>query len=70
MTTTHFLLVDDQLENYEIKDICDSVEKLPGVYSVVSYESLIGGGIPGELEDVYKRQVEERREIFAGSKGV
>ena len=50
MTTTHFLLVDDKLENYEIKDICDQVEKLPGVYSVVSYESLIGGGIPQQLE--------------------
>ena len=50
MTTTHFLLVDEKLENYEIKEICDSVEELPGVYSVVSYESLIGGGIPNELE--------------------
>ncbi len=26
------------------------LEELPGVYSVVSYESLIGGGIPNELE--------------------
>lgn len=50
MTTTHFLLVDEKLENYQIKDICDQVEDLPGVYSVISYESLIGGRIPDEFE--------------------
>lgn len=50
MTTTHFLLVDENLENYQIKEICDEVEKLNGVYSVVSYESLIGGRIPTQLE--------------------
>lgn len=50
MTTTHFLLVDESLKNYQIKDICDQVEQLDGVYSVVSYESIIGGGIPEQLE--------------------
>lgn len=50
MTTTHFLLVDESLKNYQIKDICDQVEQLDGVYSVVSYESIIGGGIPKQLE--------------------
>ena len=50
MTTTHFLLVDENLESYKIKDICDQVEQLDGVYNVVSYESLIGGGIPQQFE--------------------
>ena len=50
MTTTHFLLVDEKLENYQIKDICHQVEQLEGVYSVISYESLIGPGIPSQFE--------------------
>lgn len=50
MTTTHFILVDENLKSYEIKDITDSIEKLPGVYSAVSYEKLIGGRVPASFE--------------------
>lgn len=50
MTTTHFLLVDESLENYQMKNICDQVESLDGVYSVISYENLVGGRIPSEFE--------------------
>ncbi len=50
MTTTHFVLVDENLKSYQMKEIGDKIEKLDGVYNVISYESVIGGRIPDEFE--------------------
>lgn len=50
MTTTHFVLVDESLKSYEMKEIADQIEALPGVESLLSYDSLIGGRIPADFE--------------------
>lgn len=50
MTTSHFVLVDEQLKGYQIKEISDQIKALDGVYSVISYDDLIGGRIPAEME--------------------
>lgn len=46
MNTTHFILVKDSLSNKEIKEICQQMESLDGITSVISYEKYIGGLIP------------------------
>lgn len=50
MTTTHFVIVDENLENYEIKEITDKIEKVDGINSALSYEKYIGGRIPDTFE--------------------
>lgn len=50
MTTTHFVLVDEKLKSYEIKEIADRIEALDGISSVLCYEQLIGGRIPQVME--------------------
>ena len=50
MTTTHFILVDEKLDNYQIKQMCDQIEKVDGVDTVIAYEKYIGGRIPGDIE--------------------
>ncbi len=49
MTTTHFVMVDEKLESYQIKDISDKIEKVDGVDNVISYEKFVGGRIPTEI---------------------
>lgn len=49
MTTTHFVLVDDNLESYQVSEITQQIEKLPGVDEAISYEKYIGGGVPQEM---------------------
>lgn len=50
MTTSHFVLVDENLKPYQMKQLSDEIKELPGVYSVISYDQLIGGRIPAEME--------------------
>lgn len=50
MTTTHFILVDENLKSYELKALSDEIEALPGVASILSYDQLIGGRIPDIME--------------------
>lgn len=50
MTTTHFVLVDENLKSRDIKALSDEIEQLDGVSSMISYDQLIGGRIPNEME--------------------
>lgn len=57
MTTTHFVLVDENLESYQVKDITDRIGKLDGVDLALSYEAYIGGGIPDEMQPAAIREL-------------
>lgn len=57
MTTTHFVLVDENLKSYEMKQISDEIKNLPGVDSVLSYDQLIGGRIPSEMEPAAVKEI-------------
>ncbi|MCI8359886.1 MAG: MMPL family transporter [Clostridiales bacterium] len=50
MTTTHFVLVDENLESYQVKDITNQISRLDGVELALSYEAYIGGGLPDEMQ--------------------
>ncbi|MBO1680714.1 efflux RND transporter permease subunit [Bittarella massiliensis (ex Durand et al. 2017)] len=63
MTTTHFVLVDDQLDSYRLKEISDRIEELDGVDLVISYDKYVGGRIP---DDVIPDEL--RDQIDAGGK--
>lgn len=54
MATSHFVILDDSVEGYQIRDICKQIEKMDGITSVVAYEKFLGSGIPEEFipEDV------------------
>lgn len=49
MMTTQFLLVDDDTESYKLKKMSDEIEKVDGVNAVISYDKLIGAGIPEDF---------------------
>lgn len=49
MTTTHFVLVDDKLDSYRLKEISDRIEGLDGVDLVISYDKYVGGRIPDDI---------------------
>lgn len=49
MATSHFVILDDSVEGYQIRDICKQIEKMDGITSVVAYEKFLGSGIPEEF---------------------
>ncbi|MBC8571170.1 efflux RND transporter permease subunit [Zongyangia hominis] len=49
MTTTHFVMVSDQLSSSKTREMIGEIEKLPGIESVVGYEKFLGAGIPEEF---------------------
>ena len=55
MTTSHFILVHDDLTATEVSDLCDELKDVDGI-TPVSYTHL----------DVYKRQVEGSRQFPFG----
>ncbi|SUY47886.1 antibiotic ABC transporter permease [Clostridium putrefaciens] len=46
MTTTHMIVVKDDLPQYKKKEMADRIEKVEGIEKVLSYDKLIGGSIP------------------------
>ncbi len=49
MASTHFLLVDKELEGKDVSIMIDEIEELEGVNSVLTFESLVGPTIPKEF---------------------
>lgn len=49
MTTTHFVLVSEKLENKEITSLSEELGKIDGVSSVVSVEKYLGAAIPEDM---------------------
>lgn len=46
MTTTHMIVVKDDLPQYKKKEMADRIEKVDGIEKVLSYDKLVGGSIP------------------------
>lgn len=71
MTTTHFILVNDKLESYKVREMVDKIEKVDGVDKVLSYDKLIGASIPEsfipkDIKDIFKK--DEHNLIIVNSK--
>lgn len=49
MTTSHFILVHDDLTASEVTALCDEIEDLDGITQVVSLDSITGPGFDTEL---------------------
>lgn len=49
MTSTEFVLVDENLKNYQINEMVSKIEDFDGVEQVLSYEEFVGGGVPDEF---------------------
>ncbi|MBU5592917.1 MMPL family transporter [Clostridium sp. MSJ-4] len=46
MTTTHMVVINDDIPAYKKKEMVDRIEKVDGIEKVLSYDKLIGGSIP------------------------
>ena len=49
MTTSHFILVHDDLTATEVSDLCDELKDVNGITQVVSLDSITGPGFQTEL---------------------
>lgn len=58
MMTTHFIIVDDKLDSYQIKQMGEEMKKVQGITTIISYNDFIGPMIPEDFVP------EEIREIF------
>lgn len=59
MTTSHFIMVDQDLSASKTRQMVDEIENLDGITSVVAYEKFAGPMIPSELEPDAIRDVLE-----------
>lgn len=49
MTTTHMIVVKEDIPNYKIKRMIDEIEKTDGIEKVISYDKIVGPAIPEEF---------------------
>jgi HAD superfamily hydrolase (TIGR01509 family) len=49
MTTSHFILVDEDLTATQVSDLCDELKDVDGITQVVSLDSITGPGFQTEL---------------------
>ena len=56
MTSTHFIIVKDDIKSYKMKEMTDRIENLEGVTTVLSYDKFIGPNVP---EDFVPRDIKE-----------
>ena len=49
MTTSHFILVHDDLTASQVSDLCDALDDVDGITQVVSLDSITGPGFDTEL---------------------
>mgnify|MGYP000834362825 CR=1 FL=1 len=49
MTTSHFILVDEDLTATQVSDLCDELKDVDGITQVVSLDSVTGPGFQTEL---------------------
>lgn len=60
MTTTHFIIVDENLSNEQVNEMSGQIEQLDGIEQVLSYEKFVGGGvpldfIPQDVKDIFNQ---------------
>ena len=58
MTTTHFVIVDENLTNRQLTELSNKMAAVDGVNQVLSYEKFLGGAIPesmvpADLRDIF-----------------
>ena len=49
MTTSHFILVHDDLSASQVSDLCDELKDIDGITQVVSLDSITGPGFDTSL---------------------
>ena len=57
MTTSHFIIVDDGLPARDMEALTDEIEQVDGIRQVLSYEKVLGGGVPREVLPTEVRQI-------------
>ena len=50
MTTTHFVMISDEVAQKDVQNIAHAFEDLNGIEQVISYESVTGVGFPSTFE--------------------
>lgn len=60
MMTTHFILVNDNISAYEMKDLECKIKEVDGITGVIAYDSLIGPAVPEDfvpdkIRDIFKQ---------------
>ncbi|HSH35765.1 efflux RND transporter permease subunit [Schnuerera sp.] len=71
MMTTHMVLLSKDVDNYEIEEMINGIEKVDGVENVLSYQKLIGARIPENfIPDSIKDRFEQGdyKQILINSK--
>lgn len=58
MMTTHFILINENVKPYKVKEITQKIENVKGITSIISYDKLIGPAVP---DDFIPKNI---REIF------
>ena len=48
MTTSHFILVDEDLTATQVSDLCDELKDVDGITQVISLDSVTGPGFETE----------------------
>lgn len=56
MTSTHFIIVKDDIKNYKMKEMTDKIENVEGITTVLSYDKFIGPNVP---EDFVPENIKE-----------
>ena len=59
MITTHFIIVNDKIPGYKVREMTDRISNVDGIDKVISYDRIIGEGIPDsfipdDIKDIFK----------------
>ena len=46
MTTTHFIVINDKFSSHQVKNMVEEIKKVDGIENVLSYDNILGPGIP------------------------
>lgn len=49
MRTTHMIVFSDEVQNYEVLNMIDEIEKIDGIENVLTYQKIIGPRIPANF---------------------
>lgn len=49
MTTTHFILINDNIPSHKVSKMIDEIEAVNGIKNVLGYDTLLGAAIPDEF---------------------
>lgn len=60
MTTTHFIIIREDIESYKVKEMISKLKEVQGVTSIIGYDEFIGPVIPEDfvpdkIRDIFKQ---------------